>query len=1316
MVLTGAVALVMQLTVDDQLARQAERTLGKIFPNFEISIGSAKRVDGHGLLFRSIRFYPRSEQLHEPAFHATDPGNAATSGNTDSEKTTTTPPPLSIGSWFSFGEKRRIRPVLEVEQLQIACDTDWERLIQGQIVVGEIFLQRPIFRKRTLNDGRDSLTVLVSDLKTGTDTPQPGRIRIERGVVEFHDPRFRPPADSTSETLPPPIWVLSGLYADMIRAVVPSPDTALPTVSSDKGHSSRGGLSADGEERPLSASVADLSGEDNPVFVWNTSVRCAAPFMQSATLTASLNPQLGTASLQGEIASLQLTDGFLAACGIAEPDRQQVLESLSGNCDLRIAATLPAIGALDWKLDAAFRGFCRHPDYAQPFDRIDTEWSLTPDQFRLERFQTQWGATTISCSGDASLQKQELQKILGTALRMVSDTTSGALGTKEPRHLFALPEETILSEVIEQAAPVQGMIPELITAAEDGVFRETPPGMVGILPLGLPPTSIAETVAESVGNGTPGSAKVRDTNDDWPLTQMFERLFVGGQFQFHTRDLPMSTELWSHLPESQQELWDQISPEGVLDIKGEINGKNGQWTPQINARFGNLAFQSPLFPYRLQNGNGQVTLTPQDLTLDLTMFAESRQVRITGRFAEPLTDPHGAIHITADRIPIDEPLLKALPGPFETAMRQLGLQGSLNVDATRALPGGGRPASLKMQLHSDDLRVCYEKFPYEIDHIAATAVCDGPVWQIDAQGVHGTRPLMGRARVSPTPDNHWEIALQVRGEGIPFDESLRQSLPEMPRRIWDGLSPRGSADLLMQMVCFTGGRKNDLQIHASGWSDKTSLEPAIFPWRMEQVQGDLTYHNGNVRLRGFSALHNSTRLRCDADLFLAEDQSITVITQNLQVERLCFDQTLIQALPSGLRSIAWTARPTGAFLLRSGPGGISWVQRNLGNGRSTWVAHWDLFLDSQGNSFMSVVPIENVFGTTHLTGSATPDYHLGLGEIQLDSFIFQGIQVAKVAGPFSVENHRFSFGTNATLPPATAIPQTFPGSGIAPVGFTADTTPGNLTTGADIPSGLSLPAANGLAIDITTDHSIPLPNALPPSSSGVPPTTPSPYFFPTLVTPSGTTASRPLTAQVAEGFLEMSGWLQTDPEATYQTAISLRDANLAWIVGTRLPGRQSLSGRLSLNGIFAGKGSTAANMTGRGNLKLENADIHSIPVVFSMAQTSPGTKEQMTFRSVDVDFELLRNQMRLDRIELCGDSISFLGRGWWTFPSEIQLAFYSLLGRPDRQIPLLSQLLGNASRGLMEIQVSGTLDHPQIQTQALPAVAAIIEQFRHTLQ
>ena len=71
--------------------------------------------------------------------------------------------------------------------------------------------------------------------------------------------------------------------------------------------------------------------------------------------------------------------------------------------------------------------------------------------------------------------------------------------------------------------------------------------------------------------------------------------------------------------------------------------------------------------------------------------------------------------------------------------------------------------------------------------------------------------------------------------------------------------------------------------------------------------------------------------------------------------------------------------------------------------------------------------------------------------------------------------------------------------------------------------------------------------------------------------------------------------------------------------------------------------------------------------------------------------------MFFDKLEFWGDAISISGKGEMDFDQNLDLQFYTAVGREGFRIHEISPLLGVASQQLLVIDVKGTTSDPKVK-------------------
>ena len=120
--------------------------------------------------------------------------------------------------------------------------------------------------------------------------------------------------------------------------------------------------------------------------------------------------------------------------------------------------------------------------------------------------------------------------------------------------------------------------------------------------------------------------------------------------------------------------------------------------------------------------------------------------------------------------------------------------------------------------------------------------------------------------------------------------------------------------------------------------------------------------------------------------------------------------------------------------------------------------------------------------------------------------------------------------------------------------------------------------------------------------------------------------------------------------------------------------------------------------------------------MISLLKFASAKPDKSAFSESDIDFVIEGDHIYLARINFKGDAISLEGAGEMDFNRNLNLTFGTRLGRGDRNLPILRELLGNAGDQIVVIHVEGPASNPKIVRQPLPAMNRMIEQLQKDLQ
>ncbi|WP_428939209.1 hypothetical protein [Fontivita pretiosa] len=180
--------------------------------------------------------------------------------------------------------------------------------------------------------------------------------------------------------------------------------------------------------------------------------------------------------------------------------------------------------------------------------------------------------------------------------------------------------------------------------------------------------------------------------------------------QASASDLVLDPALYKLLPRQAQQAWDQVRPQGTLDVAVAYSGTVSEaLNPQISQspapppRSGGyeivltprrLSATPAALPYRLDQLAGTVTVHPDRVTLtDLTARHGDAKIRISGTGAAAPArsqSPHAQqqeliweFTLAGQNVALDDELRRALPGTLAELLASMQFQGTVNLEFSK---------------------------------------------------------------------------------------------------------------------------------------------------------------------------------------------------------------------------------------------------------------------------------------------------------------------------------------------------------------------------------------------------------------------------------------------------------------------------------------------------------------------------------------------------------------------------------------------------------------------------------------------------------
>jgi hypothetical protein len=207
------------------------------------------------------------------------------------------------------------------------------------------------------------------------------------------------------------------------------------------------------------------------------------------------------------------------------------------------------------------------------------------------------------------------------------------------------------------------------------------------------------------------------------------------------------------------------------------------------------------------------------------------------------------VEITGENVPIDSKLIQSLPPSVQKVCNSLHPSGRLNARLAFELPPGDIPLNKHFNIDLDHISLQYDIFPYPLRDVVGNLTSDGNTWQYrNVRGTNGTAVVIGNGHLRPIGHsfNAQEFVLDVLAAELPVDDQITQALlnPDQ-RQLLQSLNVSGKVNLAAQIVYRTDEGRLNLCFQAVP-RPGLSICSDRFPYKIENVEGEIRYDNGHV--------------------------------------------------------------------------------------------------------------------------------------------------------------------------------------------------------------------------------------------------------------------------------------------------------------------------------------------------------------------------------------------------------------------------------------------------------------------------------------
>jgi hypothetical protein len=525
--------------------------------------------------------------------------------------------------------------------------------------------------------------------------------------------------------------------------------------------------------------------------------------------------------------------------------------------------------------------------------------------------------------------------------------------------------------------------------------------------------------------------------------------------------LQLNGGLPAQMPESMARIWQRFRPLGPVDAGLRLQFNGHEWQPQLTANCRGISLTDiEKFPYAVEQTLGQVVYRPSQaggpdqLTIDLTGVAAGRPVRIEAdlkhlaarepdgvttdtdlatkettlsagprvagyrgrpavRRPPPRPHPIGWVKITGTDIPLHEKLIAAIPPTGQPFVRSLQAQGAVDFTFRAEWKELSQPrADVTLDIGLKGCAVKFERFPLPLRGVKGLVSARDWRWKLQdivAYGANDSTVVTCDGDVVPQGAG-WHADLTIDAQNLPLDESLKMALSAGAQQAWDELRPQGRIDAAVHVVHDSQQSTPVVEVVVRPHERTVSLQLARFPYRLEQVEGEATCKPGRVDFRNVLARH-------DREVFSAERGSWNgtpgggwqVALNGCNIDRIAPHRELIGALPLRLQKAIERLEPLGTFGVYNSS--LSFAKSP---NSERIAAAWDVNLDCHQAVLRGGLPMQSVTGGIRLFGRDDSQLAYTAGELDLDSIVWNDVQLTNVHGPIWLDDSVCLFGEQAT--------------------------------------------------------------------------------------------------------------------------------------------------------------------------------------------------------------------------------------------------------------------------------------------------------------
>lgn len=751
--------------------------------------------------------------------------------------------------------------------------------------------------------------------------------------------------------------------------------------------------------------------------------------------------------------------------------------------------------------------------------------------------------------------------------------------------------------------------------------------------------------------------------------------------------------------------------------------------PQIIIRDGRLCFSQSVF---FQPG---WTQTLEKVNLRLHPFTQSRYViegegnaGLFGRWQVrgELDLEQESLHLTGftREINLGAPLVARLSDTLKSAWDRYQPQGPVKLGVNLSYQTGrDTPLDFTVIVDCQGTEMTFIGFPYKISNITGQIeMRESGALLKNLTGSHGPVKIsLGGQTQGYDKEAAFKVKLDI--ENLSLDEELYNALGEDLKEVWKNVNPAGIMDVKCE-ITHPVGAEQPVQYHTRLFCQDVQFAFSGFPYSLQKVKGEVEFSasggkSNQIKFKYLTGQHNKSQVRIDGELngFGKEaGYNLSIEAKDVELNDYALKDAFDKLIKGG-----------GQLWKQNQPEGPVNLALSLARPDGPEeVVDTRLLIECQGNNFKygkSAYPFSEIKGQVEYISAPDVEPHLILKQLKAQHNKSQFEISGKIFNPTSFTNpspdERIGSGYELEIKGNDLLLEDI--KDFLPDALKALITQMNFVGLVDVSLRLTqhnedptkTPCLEYLADIKLTDGTL-NPGLVLDGLNGN-------------ITIKGeiqgehhhAAGSIKLNQMKLEGkrfenvsirfmqegdrisFYHIEGsaykgfasgfFVITLPESEYYGKVSLTGVDLKEFIRDTFIAGRDISGTLSGEMGFKGKGRDIRAIEGQGHMLIMDGQLWDVPIFFAVLNVSSLFKRPV-FHEGKVRFSLKDSLININRIKFISKPVELKGKGTIKFDGSLDLEFTAKLDSPLPFVPPLIKLV----QKLYSIKIEGTFRNPTV--------------------